>query len=252
MLPENIRREVDAATVHGHALVSQGCALFRCTRCEARRFLDDAGSGAGLGPCPGVPTDVIRFVITHVNREGMRTLTEGVQGRYTYATREEAQERLEAFRPSYAAQPEIGVPAETMEVRPVACWPGHFDPKTCWFDDATEPACRLCGKPATRYQDHGADGVLLFCDGHDAGEVEPFACEPLSAAPALYTVNGEGVTTLAGFLAANTDNIVGCLPEDGVCAVDEETIAAIRALDVGVEYSDGGGAWAEWTIRRVR
>jgi len=75
-------------------------------------------------------TKIIRYVLTHVNKDGMRTLVDPMQGRYTYATKDEAQKRLDAFKP----QLESTLGYHDLEVRPVEVYPVHFDPKTCWFD----------------------------------------------------------------------------------------------------------------------
>ncbi len=40
-LPEPIAQRFKRAEAHGHKLVSQGCALFRCTQCNLRGYLDD-------------------------------------------------------------------------------------------------------------------------------------------------------------------------------------------------------------------
>lgn len=79
---------------------------------------------------------VIRFVITHHDaKTGLRTIIGPVQGRYTYATREEAErwiadaiknngpERLNEF---------YGFPLRAV---PCPCWPGHFDPKTVYPEE---------------------------------------------------------------------------------------------------------------------
>lgn len=85
------------------------------------------------------PESVTRYVLTHVNKHGMRTLTYGQQGRWTKATREEAEELREAFlahnsdqrlRTIYGPQA-VG----TFEVRACECWPGHHDPKGIYFDN---------------------------------------------------------------------------------------------------------------------
>ena len=80
---------------------------------------------------------VTRYVVTHINTKGMRTLTLGAQGRYTYATRAEAASMMDAILtganndiPGVYGKQAVG----TFEVRPVECHPGHFDPKTRWFD----------------------------------------------------------------------------------------------------------------------
>lgn len=73
----------------------------------------------------------IMYAITHVNRDGMRTLTMANQGRNHYATEEQAQKALAAFRPGLRSV--IGEAVETLEVRPVECW-SHGDAKGIWFD----------------------------------------------------------------------------------------------------------------------
>lgn len=72
---------------------------------------------------------IIRYVITH-NTQGTRTLAFPKQGRYTHETEEEAQRSLDLFRGGL----ERSLGYQNLEVRPVECWPGHFDPKTRWFE----------------------------------------------------------------------------------------------------------------------
>jgi tRNA(Ile2) C34 agmatinyltransferase TiaS len=40
-LPSMIAHRVASVESRGHTLVSQGCAMFRCTRCDTRGFLDE-------------------------------------------------------------------------------------------------------------------------------------------------------------------------------------------------------------------
>lgn len=79
---------------------------------------------------------VTRYVPTYVNKEGVRTLMRPMQGRDTFETPEAAQAWLDAvvsntsadrIREVFGANPQF-------EVRPCPCWPGHFDPKTIYFD----------------------------------------------------------------------------------------------------------------------
>ena len=82
---------------------------------------------------------VTRYVVTHVERDGLRTLTFGAQGRWTYETPEEAQERVEAILRGNTPARLAGVFGQqavgTFAVRPCACWPDHFDPKGIYFDE---------------------------------------------------------------------------------------------------------------------
>jgi hypothetical protein len=82
------------------------------------------------------PKPVTRYVLTYVNKDGMRTLVGPQQGRCTYATPEEAEKHLADLRANNS--PErlrefFGVP-DKMEVRPCDCWPVHFDPVGIYFD----------------------------------------------------------------------------------------------------------------------
>ena len=80
---------------------------------------------------------VTRYVVTHVNREGLRTLSLGCQGRWTYATREEAQAQLDAMLANNERSALEGLYGNVsqIEVRPCECWPDHFDPKGIYFDE---------------------------------------------------------------------------------------------------------------------
>lgn len=82
---------------------------------------------------------VTRYVVTHVNREGMRTLSAPAsQGRFTYATHEEAETALGNITGNNSANTLAQVfgpqALGTFEVRPCPCYPGHFDPMNVWFD----------------------------------------------------------------------------------------------------------------------
>lgn len=84
------------------------------------------------------PRTVTRFVVTNMDRHGLRTLTLGFQGRDTFETKEAAAEWMSAFltnngeeriRECYGEQA-VG----TFEVRPCECYARHFDPVGCYFD----------------------------------------------------------------------------------------------------------------------
>ena len=79
---------------------------------------------------------VIRYVPTYVNKDGMRTLMRGAQGRFTFATQAEAatwMAQVTANNSAGSLQQAYGDNPQ-FEVRPCACWPGHFDPKGIYFD----------------------------------------------------------------------------------------------------------------------
>lgn len=75
---------------------------------------------------------MIKYAITHICDNGMRTLTFANQGRHHYETRELAEEALKLFEPSLRAKI-LGARADTLEVREVDCY-DHGDAKGVWFD----------------------------------------------------------------------------------------------------------------------
>lgn len=79
---------------------------------------------------------VTRYVPTYVNKEGMRTLMRNAQGRDTFQTAQEAQDWIAAVTANNNADTikQIWGDNANFEVRPCLCWPGHFDPKSVWFD----------------------------------------------------------------------------------------------------------------------
>jgi hypothetical protein len=87
---------------------------------------------------------VIRYVVTHIGKHGMRTLCGPAQGRFTKETAEAAQSLLEDMMKNNRMEGELlaGVYGLPLEVRPVKCYPGHFDPMGIYFDteDALEKA----------------------------------------------------------------------------------------------------------------
>lgn len=77
-----------------------------------------------------------RYVATYIDRDGQRKLMGASQGRNTYATPEDAQTWLDAvvantdgarLRDLWGSDPRFAV-------RPVWCWPGHFDPIGTYVD----------------------------------------------------------------------------------------------------------------------
>ncbi len=80
--------------------------------------------------------DVIRYVATYVNKCGERTLMRPAQGRNTHETAEEAQAWIDAVKANNHVNTIKQIWGDTprFEVRECPCYPGHFDPKTIWFD----------------------------------------------------------------------------------------------------------------------
>jgi hypothetical protein len=84
-----------------------------------------------------MPEHVIRYVVTHIDKNGMRTLCGAAQGRFTQATPEEAQQHLDAMLQNNRIEGDrlAGVYGLPLEVRPVKCYPRHFDPMGIYFDN---------------------------------------------------------------------------------------------------------------------
>lgn len=81
---------------------------------------------------------VTRYVVTHIDRDGMRRLFGPAQGRFTHETAEEAQAHIDAIINNNGAQTlhDVYGPQDLkLEVRPCECWPGHFDPVGIYFDE---------------------------------------------------------------------------------------------------------------------
>jgi hypothetical protein len=79
---------------------------------------------------------VIRYVVTHIGKDGLRTLCGPAQGRHTNETHEEAQQMLDSMMVNNLVEGDClarvyGLP---LEVHPVKCYPGHFDPMGIYFD----------------------------------------------------------------------------------------------------------------------
>ncbi len=82
---------------------------------------------------------VTRYVLTYVNRAGDRCMVDARQGRFTYATREEAQQRLDSLLAHNTPErlAEFFSPNPQLDVRAAECWPNHFDPMTYYFNEGT-------------------------------------------------------------------------------------------------------------------
>ena len=77
---------------------------------------------------------MIRYVITHINKDGRRTLAQAMQGQYTYSTKKEAQHMINAMMKNNSMDTLTSVYRLLLESRMVDCYEGHHDPKTRWFD----------------------------------------------------------------------------------------------------------------------
>lgn len=85
----------------------------------------------------------IRFVISHINKDGMRTMTYAVQGRNTRGSKKEARGLLRNFLANNAKETLIGIYGSqsigTFEVSAVECYEGHNDPKGCFIQEELNP-----------------------------------------------------------------------------------------------------------------
>ena len=77
---------------------------------------------------------MIRYVVTHINKDGMRTLVGPAQGRNTHETEKEAEVRISLILANNDLDMLKSTYGFPLEVRPVEVYPGHFDPKGIYFD----------------------------------------------------------------------------------------------------------------------
>lgn len=85
----------------------------------------------------------IRYVISHMDKDGLRAMTDACQGRNTVASIEEARVDLHNFLTNNTPERLVEVfgtqSAGTFEVSAVDCWPGHNDPKGCYISEELNP-----------------------------------------------------------------------------------------------------------------
>lgn len=112
-------------------------------------------------------TKVKRFVITCKNEKGLRILAFAQLGRYTYATRAEADEMLAAIREESPSVIRDSNHPNSWRVDEVDCYPDHFDPVRSVFglDDASDDPRR----PRVTVFDEGTK------DEHRSKFVHPFS-----------------------------------------------------------------------------
>lgn len=98
------------------------------------------------------------YAITHVDKDGLRTLTFANQGRNHYETEKAARKHLNAIHANNDVHAIWGDAADTLEVRPVECY-DHGDAVGIYFDPwgkadheaaerehrACAPSCLVCG-----------------------------------------------------------------------------------------------------------
>ena len=78
---------------------------------------------------------VMRWAVTTIGKDGLRTLFCDAQGRNTQATRDEAQALLDRFDRDQIRGKLGDRVADTLEVREVECWAGHHDPCGIYFEE---------------------------------------------------------------------------------------------------------------------
>lgn len=79
---------------------------------------------------------VKRWVITHRSKlTGMITLAQGAQGRYTYETKQEAEDMIKSIMSNNVEATIKSVYGLPLVAREVDCWAGHFDPVRIYFEE---------------------------------------------------------------------------------------------------------------------
>jgi len=81
----------------------------------------------------------IRYVLTKIDKDGLRSMVSSVQGQYTYSTPEEAQVHLDQLLSSNTQERLVEVFGKqvtgTFKVSPVECWQGHNDHKRYYIEE---------------------------------------------------------------------------------------------------------------------
>ena len=83
----------------------------------------------------------VRFVVTHRDGQGNRVLTSAVQGRFTFENEDDAQASVDAIGEHNSIgrlESVFGPSVSEFQVRAVACYPGHHDPLSAFFDSDEE------------------------------------------------------------------------------------------------------------------
>lgn len=106
---------------HGWMHVPEGQTRWVCKQCGYTYESDGSG--------------VIRYVPTFVNQDGQRVMLGAKQGRNTHETPEAAEQYLQAVLSNNNREMLEGLFGDLskLEVRPVECWAGHFDPIGIYF-----------------------------------------------------------------------------------------------------------------------
>lgn len=85
----------------------------------------------------------LRFVISHINKDGFRSMTYVNRGENTKATREAAEKLLRNFIENNTSEVLSGVYGSqsigTFEISAIECYPSHFDPIGHYIDEELNP-----------------------------------------------------------------------------------------------------------------
>jgi len=85
----------------------------------------------------------IRYVLSYIDKGGLRRMVSPQQGRHTLDTREVAESHLSALLNNNSEKLLADVygyqSIGTFEVSAVECWPGHNDPKGCYIQKELNP-----------------------------------------------------------------------------------------------------------------
>jgi hypothetical protein len=82
---------------------------------------------------------VIRYVLSRIDKDGLRIMVYATQGRHTFETRDKAEILLKAFLTNNTPEQLIEVfgpqAIGTFKVSAIECYPGHFDPIGCYIKE---------------------------------------------------------------------------------------------------------------------
>lgn len=156
---------------------------------------------------------VIRYAITHVQRDGLRTLTFANQGRHHYETRAAADAALDAFRPSLATRMPGGADPATLKVCAVVCY-DHGDAIGTYVDPfVAEPpiGCPECAAwaVAKRKRGIGEPSPDLTCGACGAREVDVYAAADLDYPRAIAAEMSQALRDIGWVVGPVRDTATG-------------------------------------------
>jgi hypothetical protein len=136
---------------------------------------------------------VIRYVISHMSKDGLRYMTYACQGRNTKATRKEAEQDLKDFLTDNTQERLEGIfgtqATGTFEVSAVQCYPNHFDPLGPVIQEAFNPNKKCMSDELKEFLDN-VEGELKMKGLHDESSVGSTIKDGMNEALKMLEISG--------------------------------------------------------------